>query len=133
MSLRITSREDEPAIVVEDATHLDQALDAASQEARTANKLNGLVIEADNGNRLLFVVGGEETALLFNYGGEDPPYYASKGAREDEHAWMTFYTNFQHHTEFPRRFVIPFADGVKAVHQFFDTDELPTCINWEES
>jgi len=38
----------------------------------------------------------------------------------------------QHHTEFPRKYVIPLADGVKAVRQFLDSGDFPTCINWEE-
>lgn len=133
MSLRITIREDESPLVVEDANYLDEVLNTASEEARTREKLNGVIIESNKGNRLLLVVGCEETVLVFNYGGEDPPYYASKGASENDEPLMTCYITFQHHTEFPRRHVIPFADGVRAVRRFLETDDLPTCINWEES
>ena len=34
----------------------------------------------------------------------------------------------QHHTEFPRKYVIPVADGVNALQQFVNLDDLPTCI-----
>jgi len=72
----------------------------------------------------------EETVQVFNFSGEDPPYYASKGMSNDDEPLMTCYITFQHHTDFPRRHVIPFADGVKAVHQFLDTNDLPTCVEW---
>jgi hypothetical protein len=133
MSLRITIREDESPLVVEDANYLDEVLNTASEEARTREKLNGVIIESNKGNRLLLVVGTEITVLVFNYGGEDPPYYASKGASNNDEPLMTCYITFQHHTEFSRRHVIPFAEGVRAVHEFLDTDDLPRCINWEES
>jgi len=133
VSLRITSHEDGPSVVIGNAVQLDEALRTASEKARTEKKLNGVIIEANNGNRLLLVVGSEETVLVFNFGGEDPPYYASKGMSNNDEPLMTCYITFQHHTEFPRKHVIPFADGVKAVHQFLDTDDLPTCVNWEES
>jgi len=112
-------------------SHLDDVLYAASEEARKSKTLNGLVIEADNGNTLLIVVRSEETVLVFNYGGPDPPCYTSKGTSDDDDPILTCYITFQHHTEFPRKNVISFADGVKAVHQFLDSDDLPACINWE--
>jgi hypothetical protein len=131
MALRITTREDHAPVKVENRTQLDEVLYAASEEARTSKMLNGVVIEADNGNTLLMVVGGEETVLIFNDGGPDPTYYASKGASDDDEPVMTCYITFQHHTEFPRQHVISFADGVKAVHEFLDSDDLPACINWD--
>jgi len=131
MALRVTIRDDAAPLTVEDGSQLDVVLHAADEEARTSEKLNGVVIEADNGNRLLMVVGSEETVLIFNYGGEDPPYYASKGASDNDDPLMTCYITFQHHTEFPRSYVISFADGVKAVHQFLKSDDLPTCIAWQ--
>jgi len=44
---------------------------------------------------------------------------------------MTCYITFEHHFESPRKYVISFADGVKAVHQFLDSDDLPVSTNWE--
>ena len=46
---------------------------------------------------------------------------------------MTCFLTMQHHTEFPRKYVILVSDGVKAVKQFLDSGELPACINWKKS
>jgi len=37
-----------------------------------------------------------------------------------------------HHTEFPRKYVIPVADGVKAIREFLDSHDLPNCIMWKQ-
>jgi hypothetical protein len=78
------------------------------------------------------VVGGCETVLSFEYGHLDPPYYASKGESDDDEPILTCFLTFQHHTEIPRRSVIPYANGMNAVAEFFDSGNLPTCISWEE-
>ena len=84
-----------------------------------------------NGNVITMVVGGQETVLGFDSG--DPnSYCASKGASDAVEPVMTCYFMMSHHTEFPRKNVIPVADGVKAVHQFLDSGDLPTCIKWEQ-
>jgi Immunity protein Imm1 len=132
MALRVTTREDRPPVTVEHGSQLDEVLLAASEEARTGKILGAVLIEADNGDAMTMVVGGDETVLSFDYGHQNSPYYASKGASNEDDPIMTCYLTFQHHTEIPRKYVIPFADGVKAVRQFLDSGGLPTCINWEE-
>jgi hypothetical protein len=132
MALRITTRQDKPPVTVEDDRQLDEVLDAASAEARTGKVLGAVLIEADNGNAITMVVGGEETVLGFDYGHHNPPYYSSRGPSNADEPMLTCLLTFQHHAEFPRKYVIPVTDGVKAVRQFLDSGDLPTCINWEE-
>ena len=71
------------------------------------------------------VVGGQETVLGFG-SGDLNANYASKGASDAVEPVMTCYFMMWHHSEFPRKYVIPVADGVKAVHQFLDSGDLPT-------
>ena len=78
------------------------------------------------------IVCGGETVLGFEYGHLDPAYYASKGQSDGDEPRLTCFLTFEHHTEFQRRYVIAYADGVKAVAEFLDSGNLPTCINWEE-
>jgi hypothetical protein len=78
------------------------------------------------------VVGGEETVVTFDLEGEKPAYYASQGASAGDDPSMTCYLTFNHHTEFPRRYGIPFMEGLRAVREFLDSGGLPRCINWDQ-
>lgn len=131
MSARVTILNDKPPIAVDDGLQLDGALREAENEARARGLLGVIIIEAANKNSITMVVGSStETVLGFDYG--DGPYYASKGISNEVEPVMTCYLTFAHHTEFPRKFVIPVADGVEAVKEFIGSGELPTCITWEE-
>ena len=130
MAVRITIRDQAPPSTVTDDSQLDEALQSAAEEARTRNLLGAVLIEAANGNVISIVVGGEETVLTFD--SSDQRYYASRGTSDADEPIMTCFLTMQHHTEFPRKYVIPVADGVQAVRQFLNSGDLPTCITWEE-
>ena len=110
MSARVTIHDKVAATTVGDADQLDAVLKAASEEARSQNILGGVIIEAENGNSRTLVVGGDETVLTFDYGHRKPPYFASKGASENNEPFLTCYLTFQH-SEFPRKNVIPYGDS----------------------
>ena len=132
MKALITILDDKPPIGVDDGLQLDDALRDAANEARARGKLGAILIEAANKNSMTMVVGSSETVLSFDYGHGNPPYYASKGNSDEDEPVITCYLSFAHHTEFPRKFVIPLMDGIGAVKQFVGSGELPTCITWEE-
>jgi hypothetical protein len=115
-----------------DGSQLDEVLHEAAKEAQSHKVLGAVLIEAANGNVITMVVGGEDTVLSFDYADRNPPYYSSRGASDADEPMLTCYLTMQHHTEFPRKYVIPVADGVNAVRQFLDSGNLPTCLNWEE-
>lgn len=131
MQLVIKVREREAPLTVRDASQLDEALGQASNEARQHGLLGAIRIEAGKGNFITMVVGGQETVLGFDSGDLNADY-ASKGASDAVEPVMTCLYMMSHHTEFPRKYVIPIGDGVKAVHQFLDSGDLPTCIKWEQ-
>lgn len=81
---------------------------------------------------MTLVVGGEETVIGFNYGHGDPPYYASLGAAEADSPILTAYVGLEHHTEFPRRWVVPFDVGKQAASEFLATGKRPRALNWVE-
>jgi len=132
MILRVTIHEDQPALVVKSAIELEQVLLAGKVEARQRGMLNCVAAEAENGNKMWIVLGGEETVLSFNYAHGNLRYYASKGATEKDGPVLTCYVGFHHHTEFPRRYVIPIADGIRALQEFRGSGELPASIQWLE-
>jgi hypothetical protein len=130
--MKITVHENEPSIEVQDVASVSEVISSAAEEARATGLLNIISIEADNGNYLTLVVGGDETVLGFNYAHQDPPYYASKGKDESDEPVMTAYVALRHHTEFPRRWVISMKEGLLAVQEFCETSELPRRIEWTE-
>ena len=108
------------------------ALRDAANEARARGKLGGVLIEAANKNSMMMAVGSSGTVLSFDYAHGNPPYYVSKGTSNEDKPMMVCYLSLAHHTEFPRKSVIPLRDGIAAVKQFVDSGEHPTCITWEE-
>jgi hypothetical protein len=131
MRTLITILDDRPPVAVDDGVQLDDALRDAANEARARGKLRAVLIEAANKNSMTMVVGSSETVLSFDYGHGNPPYYVSKGTSNEDEPMMVCYLSFAHHTEFPRKFVIPLMDGIAAVKQFVGSGELPTAITWE--
>jgi hypothetical protein len=130
--IKVTVHENEPPIEVQDVASVSEVISSAAEEACAKGLLNIISLEADNGNCLTLVVGDDETTLGFNYGHQDPPYYASKGKDESDEPVMTAYVALRHHTEFPRRWVLPMKEGVLAVQEFCETSELPRRIEWTE-
>ena len=132
MPLRVTIHADRVPLTAEDGSHLCELLVAASTEARVKSILSAVLLEADNGNVMTFVVGSDETVLGFDLDHGRGPYYASRGPSDSDDPALTCYLNFRHHTEFPRKYVIPFEDGMRAATEFLGSGGLPSCINWEE-
>ena len=121
-----------PELILSDVKALDAALDEASHEARSKGKLNIVVLGAPNRDWLSLVVGGEETVVGFNYGHGNPPYFASAGATETDEPVLTAFMGLEHHTEFPRRWVVPDAAGRQAAREFLLTGERPSSLQWVE-
>jgi hypothetical protein len=132
MKIKITVHEDKPSVEIQDIASANEVISSASEEARAKGLLNVIFVEADSGNCLTLVVGGDETVLGFNYGHLDPPYYASKGNNESDEPVMTAHASFRHHTEYPRKWVLSMQEGMLAVREFCETGDLPKCIKWTE-
>jgi Immunity protein Imm1 len=131
MHALVTIDEDREPVGVTTAAEVEHAIGFASEEARTQGMLNIIYIEAENGDALTLVVGGDETVLGFTYGHGDPPSYASRGPVADDMPLLTAYVSLRHHTEFPRRWVVPMQMGISAAREFVETGN-PTCVSWAE-
>ena len=94
--------------------------------------MNIIELEADNGNTMYIVVGSNETVLGFGHGHGDLSHYASKGVATEDEPVMTAFLSLSHHTEFPRKWVIPLKKGLSALEEFCQSGNLPTCIEWVE-
>jgi hypothetical protein len=132
MNMRISLHENEPPIEAAQPAQLEAAVRRAAKEAHAEGLLSIIFLEAENGNTLSLVVGGEETSLDFVYHHKDPPYYQSKGPNKEGDPVLTAFVALLHHTEISRDRVISMEEGMSATREFFDTGELPTCIEWTE-
>jgi hypothetical protein len=132
IELRIAIQEQVPARVVTSLLELERILQEAALQAKSVGRLNIIFLYGPSGDHLSLVVGGDETVLGFNYGHGDPPYYASDGADEGAEPVLTAYVGVEHHTEFPRRWVVPMKMGIRAAAEFLATGERPTGIKWVE-
>ena len=131
VSLRVWDGEDD--IHVSTMAEFDRVIHDACEEARAQKTLSIIFLDAANGNILSLVVGGDETVLTFTYGHLDPPYYASCGAAADPLPVMACYVGLSHHTEFPRTYVVPYASGLVAAHEFAESGALPRSMQWVET
>lgn len=129
--MRIVIHESE-SLEVRTVADIDRALASATAEACAKGLLNIIELEADNGNTMNIVVGGNQTVLGFRYGHGDLPNYASKGIATEDEPVITAFLSLSHHTEFPRKWVIPLKDGQSALEEFCQSGNLPTCIEWVE-
>ena len=133
MEALVKIREDAPPTRATTAAELDEVIRLASEEARARGMLNVVFIEGRDGNTLMMVVGGKETALGFTYGYRKASYHESRGSAKADNPVMTCYASFTHPTTFSRRCVIPLEEGMKALHEFAETGALPTCVSWAEA
>ena len=129
-SARLRVRDPGDDLVVSSRGDLDALLDAAAAEARTRALLNVVVLIAGNGNELSLVVGSTETVLGFTFCGPPLAHYASLGATQTTEPLFTAYVGLSHHTEFPRRSVIPASQGRAAAMEFLETGTRPTSVTW---
>jgi len=129
-SARLRVRDPGDDLVVSSRGDLDALLDAAAAEARTRALLNVVVLIAGNGNELSLVVGSTETVLGFSSCGPPLAHYASLGTTQTTEPLFTAYVALSHHTEFPRRFVIPASQGRAAAIEFLETGTRPTSVTW---
>ncbi len=133
VDLSIVVQDGEEAIHVSTMAELNRVVDMASTEARARKMRNIIFLQAASGNALSLVVGDDDTVLTFTYGHQNPPYYASRGDEESTEPVMTCYVGLVHHTEFPRKYVLPFEKGLIAAREFAETDTLPQSIRWIET
>ena len=132
ITLRATIHDQAPERVLSSVEDLDAALNEASAEARAKSKLNIVILSAPNRDWLGIVVGGDETVVSFNYGHGNPPYYASLGDDKTDEPVLTAFVGLEHHTEFPRRWVVSSAAGRQAAREFLASGGRPNSLRWEE-
>ena len=130
--MRVSVHDHKPPTEVHSEQEVSALLEVAAAEAESRNKLNIVFVCADNGNEISIVVGSGESVLGFTYAGNEPPYFASSGLCQEMEPVLTAYVGLEHHTEFPRQWVIPTATALAAVKEFCASQERPGAVTWVE-
>lgn len=131
MNITVTVSEHCAPQIVTTESELTAVLEAATSEARRKHVLNVIFLMAENGNTLNLAVGGDETALGFVQGNGDPPYFVSRGVATTQEPVLTCFQSLEHHTEYPRDWVVPISVGREAAFEFLTTSQLPECVEWK--
>jgi hypothetical protein len=133
IQLRAAVKDQQPERLLSSIEELDSTLDDADREARQVGRLNIVILGAPNRDWLGLVLGGDETVVSYNFGHGDPPYFVSRGSADSDDPVLTAYVGLEHHTEFPRRWVVPASTGRRAARDFLATGKRPTSLQWTEA
>jgi hypothetical protein len=121
--------ESEPAIVLANVDVLDRSLDVIAKRCATDHPT--IVKIYSRGYTLTFGLGSPETFVQLSEPDDQAPYLVSVG---DGHAEgkSVFYFHDEHHTEIPRRHLIPSTSMRQVVREVFASGRRSPDITWEE-
>jgi Immunity protein Imm1 len=120
--------EREPPLYVSTLPEIDRALDRIAAECPPDHPT--IVVLKVNDHTLTLGLGGPESFIQVTES-DDPPYIVTVG---DTNAGgeLTFFYQGEHHTEIPRRNLIPVLTARKVVQEFCATGQRAAITSWEE-
>jgi hypothetical protein len=126
---RVQWSEQEPVLEASSADELGRILDQvglhASWEAPTI-----VFVEAHD-YRVLVGLGCKKSFLQFEPESGDPPYLVTVGDAGAQ-GLVAFYLFGNHHTEIPRRYLIPAARAREVLKEWIQTAVRPSSLEWDE-
>jgi len=103
---------------------------------RTEKGVNEFWIYGETKYPLLGLLVNKGTAYLHYFVNEGEPGFQSIGNDNlelDENENSIFYTNTDtEEVSIPNYSIITFTSALKAVKEFFETNDMPQCIEWDE-
>lgn len=102
---------------------------------RTYKGVNEFIIHGEQEFPYMVVLVNNNYAYLHFYKEEDDPCFRSIGGDTDleKDGDSIFYTNTDNEeVSIENVSVVPFSNALMAVKQFFETRDMPKCIEWEE-
>lgn len=102
---------------------------------RTYKGVNEFIIHGEQEFPYMVVLVNNNYAYLHFYKEEDDPGFRSIGGDTDleKDGDSIFYTNTDNEeVSIENVSVVPFSNALMAVKQFFETRDMPKCIEWEE-
>jgi hypothetical protein len=68
---------------------------------------------------------GSLASFLWSYAPESGP-----ATSQGDDAVLTAFVGLEHHTQFPRRWVVPMSVGRDAAFEFLSTGQRPSAVRW---
>lgn len=102
---------------------------------RTHKGVNEFIINGEQKFPYMVVLVNDYYAYLHFYKEDDDPGFRSIGADTDleKDGDSIFYTNTDNEeVTIENISVVPFSNALMAVKQFFETSDMPRCIEWDE-
>ncbi len=103
-------------------------LDSVIEDVRRSGQPTMVILEAENGNFLVFGVGQEESVLTFAY--PDGRSFHSLGADRYREGSLYFLCN-DDIEEFMAETAVPEQDAITAAKQFLTSSDPPPAVQWE--
>ena len=119
----------EPEISIGNDDQLDRALGLVTQ--RLPPKWSTIVMLRSTEYTLTFALGSSESFVQLSRADDEPPYLATVGDPTAK-GQATFYFLGEHHTEIPRRHLIPAVMARDVIREFVTTGRRSAAIPWEE-
>jgi hypothetical protein len=121
--------ETEPGISVDDPEQLDRAVETILKRS-SADRPTIAQIRGDD-YTLTFGLGASESFVQTSEADDEPPYFVTVGDADAE-GERVFHFMGVHHTEIPRRHIVPTSVALEIVREFFRTCRRSAAVPWEE-
>lgn len=121
--------ETEQLIEVSNANELDQVLDDITSNA--SPDFPTIVYVYAHGYQFSLGLGNEKSFIHVELESGEPPYFITVGESNTEGV-SAFYLFEKHHTEIPRRNLIPINTAREVLNKWIQTETRPTKVEWEE-
>lgn len=102
---------------------------------KTEKGVNEFIVSLDSKYPYMIVAVNRNKASISFFRYDDDPGFSSINhtMNSDENGLTVFYTNTEdEEIEIENSQIITIEQAIKAVEEFFITEQLPACIDWEE-
>jgi len=102
---------------------------------RTDKGVNEFIIQGEQEFPYMVVLANHDYAYLHYYREDDAPGFRSIGGNInlEKEKDIIFYTNTdKEEVSIETISILSFPNAVRAVKQFFETSDMPECIEWDE-
>ena len=124
------SHKDE-AVQASNVAELDHLIDGVIKSE--CNKYPTVVEIKRLGYLFSMAVGLPESFVQITSDSNDPPYLVAAATRDDDKdGTFNFYLQGLHHSEIPRRNILPVSKARELARTFLITGTIPEGIEWEE-